>query len=92
MAELSKDGREYFHWPIQNASVGITTWDAWIGGAWHPMTRTGDVLTLLVEGPSAPTHDQNAVVLTASATGIRIRATDNPEVVPRPGGMIRLVD
>jgi hypothetical protein len=90
MAELSRIGREFFHWPIEDAPDDVVAWDALIEGEWHPMSREGDDLVLLLQGPDVEVADDDAVTLTRTAD-ITIRATDHPEVIPRPGGTIRLI-
>lgn len=90
MAELNRGGREFFHWPIIDAPDDVSAWEALIEGEWRPMSREGDELVLLLQGPDVDVPDVNAVTLTRTAD-VTIRATDFPEVIPRDGGTIRLI-
>lgn len=89
MANLPHDGREYFHWPIIAAPDGAQ-FEAYVNGAWVPATSDGTTVTLLLEGPDAPDHNESAIVLSTSQL-IRFRVRNiAPEVIPRSGGMVYL--
>ena len=90
--QLPPAGREYARWTLTGAD-GATALEATIDGGttWHPLTVDGDTVTLLVAGPAAEDNPAETVVLTAGRNHVQVRATDNPEVIIRTGGVIDVV-
>lgn len=84
---LPVDGREYAHFTFDGLPDDVTP-AAEIEGTWHDLTLIGDVWSLLVYGPDAPAGD--GVEVTAD-TSVRVRVTDNPEIIIRGAGRINLV-
>jgi hypothetical protein len=86
---LSAEGREYASWTVTGADADTTlavTFDD--GAAWHDLEVTGTTARVLVAGPDATGNPTGTVVLAAGRNVAKIRATDNPEVVVRGGGVI----
>jgi len=91
---LDPDGREYVHWPVDGAPAGLTfeaqftTPDGTVSG-WLPMeTVSATEVRALVAGPDA---DQGPAIikLPRGRTFVtKIRCTDSPEIIVRPGGVI----
>lgn len=86
---LPNTGREYVTWTATGAPDGITldvTFDR--GTTWHTLERTGNTVKALVAGPAATANPAGTIVLTLGRNTATIRATDNPEVVVRGGGVV----
>ena len=91
MAELPRDGREYFRWPILTAPDDAE-FEAYVGGEWVEAERVDGSICLLLEGPDVPTDlkDPDAVILPQTAS-IRFRVKNiTPEIVIRAPGTIYL--
>lgn len=90
--QLSPAGREYARWTLTGAD-GATALEASVDGGttWHPLTVDGATVTLLVAGPDATDNPVGTVVLSAGRNHVAVRATDNPEVIIRTGGVIDVV-
>lgn len=87
--ELERDGREFARMTWENLPEAATVEVQFGGtGSWFPTTGTGQTRQILVAGPDV-TQGSALYVVTASCT-VRARITDNPEIVPRPAGIITL--
>lgn len=87
MTNLPRDGREYFTWTFTGLPEDHGAVEVNIGGEWHALDIVGQNGRLLLAGPDAESGD--AVVITKDAY-VEVRVTDNPEIVVRGGGWIRL--
>jgi len=95
MADLPRAGREYFHWPMTSGVLpDEVELELFIAGGWHQTTISDDrtTATLLLQGPFAPTDDPSAVIVTVDQDRIQGRVVDNPEILIRDAGYIRLID
>jgi len=92
MAQLPHDGREYFHWPVDGLPADGVALEVFLAGAWHPLTIASDrkSVSILLQGPDVDVSDPSAVTIPTDQSRIRIRAVDNPEVIVRGGGDLRL--
>jgi hypothetical protein len=92
MADLPRAGRELFTWPIESAPVGLT-FEASVGGNWVPAGHpTVDTLTLLLEGPDVALADRDpAAVVLPRSERIEFRVKDDPEIIIRGRGSVRLI-
>lgn len=88
MTNLPRDGREYFTWEFTGLPEDHGAVEASIGDEWHALDVDGQIGKLLVAGPDAEAGD--AIVISKD-TYVQVRVTDNPEIVVRSGGWIRLI-
>lgn len=89
MAELPRDGREYFSWPILTAPDDAE-FEAYVGGEWVAAERVDGAVRILLEGPDVSSKDPAATVLPQTAS-IRFRVKNiTPEIVIRAPGTIYL--
>lgn len=87
MTNLPRNGREYFTWTFTGLPDDHGPVEVNIGDEWHALDVDGQTGKLLVYGPDAEAGD--GVVVTKN-TYVQVRFTDNPEIVLRGGGWIRL--
>lgn len=86
---INSDGREYATWTVSGADADTTLSVSFDGGTvWNDLPLTGSTAKILVAGPDATANPAGTVVLTTGRNVATIRATDNPEVVIRGGGVI----
>lgn len=87
---LDRRERKYVEWTV-SADVPITainfevTFD---DVTWHPLTKLGNVLSILVAGPEVTGNPGGTVVLALGTHRPHIRATDTPEILVDPAGSI----
>jgi len=93
MASLRRAGREYFHWPLTNVPADVSALEVLLEGGWHPLELAADRLSArcLVQGPDVAVIDVSAVTITSDQSSIELRVSDDPEIVIRGGGEIRLI-
>lgn len=83
--KIYSDGREIAHFPYESDFVPGAV-DVQIDGVWYPAT-IGPPATLVVAGPDATGNPPGTIVLEVGDHYMRIRFTDNPEllILPVPG-------
>ena len=95
MADLPRAGREYFTWPITSGPLpdGVEL-ELFIAGGWHVAATASDraTVSLLLQGPMAPTDVPSAIVVPTDQDQITGRVVDSPEIIIRTAGYIRLTD
>lgn len=92
--KLDRRAREYAYWDLSEAPDGALdiTFD---GITWHPLTREGNTVRVLVAGPDAQGNPAGTVVLPGPITGsgqrrhiATIRAADGAQILIRDAGAI----
>jgi hypothetical protein len=87
--DLSRDAREYVKWPVSGAPDGASLEVQFGDSAWAPAESTSPTqVRVLIAGPDA--DPGSAVVLPLGLSTVRFRLVDNPEIVVRGGGSIRV--
>jgi hypothetical protein len=87
MTNLPRDGREYFTWEFTGLPEDASAVEVSIGDEWHALDVEGQIGKLLVAGPEAEAGD---AVVVAKDTYVQVCVNDNPEIVVRGGGWIKL--
>ena len=87
--DIDRDGREWAHWDLVAAPDGDLE-VTFVSHTWHPLTRDGDTVRVLVAGPGALDNPGGTVVLTKLWNRAWIRSVASPEILVRSARSIRV--
>lgn len=94
MVDLYRDGLEFISWPISDLPDDAGALEVELDGAWHGLTKADDNASagLFLAGPDVPLDEIGpAYQIVGVNDNVRVRVTDSPEIIPRPGGRVRLL-
>jgi len=89
--KLTPAGREYATWSIAGLPEPLSVSVSFDGLQWHPTTREGDTVRLLVAGPDATDNPEGTAVLHLGRNAARLRVVDHPEILIRAAGAVHVV-